>query len=355
MKNIVIILSLCIFSLTSCVKEDHFGHSNRAQIKSFVIEGQSGNTIINNDSLTIIVTVPETTTDFILIPIEISVSNFATISPSVNQVQDFKTPVSYSVTAENGTIKIYDVYVQRGGSQPQLDNSSFEDWYMQSVGLSTVEQPGLDAASTIWGTANRGLGIVGAAANTTKQTNGDSFYVKMESVAAPALVRIAAGSIFIGVFKKSGIPSVTDPRSNIELGTPFTARPIEFSFEYTYQAGLNNQDDAGNPLPYDDQCDIYLLLENRDGPQVKRVGTAWFRSGDNVSNWMQKSIPIKYGPLDVSDPWYSYAQPLQDEVWGDAADPVTHITVLASSSFEGDLFNGAIGSSLELDNIVLGY
>lgn len=354
MKSYLTILFGSLFVLSGCVKEDHFGKSNRAQIKTFVVIGQSSNAVIKQDSLSILVTVPETTLDFTLTPSEITVSNFAEVSPKAGQTQDFNSPVEYTVTAEDGSKRVYVVTVVRGGSKPQLDNSSFEDWYTETVGLSTVEQPGVDKATTIWGTANRGLGLAGAPANTTKQIKGDSNYVRMESVAAPALVRIAAATIFTGKFK-DGFPSVSDPRSNIELGTPFTGRPLTFSFSYTYQPGASNEDENGQPLSYGDQCDVYLLLENRDGSQVKRVATAWFRSGDATTGWIRANIPIKYGELDPSDPWFSYAQPQPDEVWGDGTEPVTHISILATSSFEGDFFNGAIGSTLELDNVSLGY
>ncbi len=353
MRHLFILIAIA-FLLLGCVSEDHFGKSNRSEIKTFVIPGQSGSSVINNDSLTVVVTVPETVTDFMLAPNEISLSNFASVTPEVGQVQDFSAPVEYFVTAEDGSVSVYKVSVLRGGSQPQLDNSSFEDWYTESVGFSTVEQPGVDKASTIWGTANRGLALGGSTGNTSKQERDNSNYVKMESVAAPALVRMAAATIFIGKFT-DGFPSVSDPRSNITLGTPFSARPLSFSFSYTYQPGPNNQDGNGDPLSYGDQCDIYLFLENREGSEVKRVGTAWFRSGTSVSEWSRENIAIKYGPLDASDPWYDYAQPVEGEAWGDGTETVTHITILATSSFEGDFFKGAIGSTLELDDIELVY
>lgn len=353
MKHLVIIGAIAIF-LCSCVSEDHFGKSSRSEIKTFVIPGQSGNSVINNDSLTVVVTIPETMTDFMLEPSEISISNFAIITPEAGQVQDFSAPVEYVVTAEDGSVSVYKVSVLRGGSQPQLDNSSFENWYTETVVFSTVEQPGIDKASTIWGTANRGLALGGASGNTSKQERDNSNYVKMESVAAPAIVRIAAATIFIGKFTDD-FPSINDPRSNITLGTPFSARPLSFSFSYTYQPGPDNADANGSPLSYGDQCDIYLFLENREGAEVKRVGTAWFRSGTTVSAWSRENVPIKYGPLDASDPWFDYAQPVQGEVWGDGSETVTHITILATSSFEGDFFKGAIGSVLELDDIELVY
>lgn len=355
MKNsIVFILGLFLLSLGACIKEDHFGKSDRALIKTFVIPGQNGNSIIDEVAQTIQVTVPENVTDFNLTPSEITISNFASVSPKPGQTQDFSTDVSYQVTAEDGSKRTYIVTVKRGGAQLQLDNASFEDWYMENVGFTSVEQPGVDKNSTIWGTANRGLGIAGASGNTSKQMNGNENYARMESVAAPALVRIAAGTIFTGKFTE-GFPNVSDPRSNITLGTTFSGRPLNFQFDYTYQPGASNEDNTGQALPYGDQCDVYLLLENRDGNQVKRVGTAWFRSGDAVTTWTTKTIAVKYGPLNATDPWYDYAQPQSGEIWGDGTETITHLTVLASSSFEGDFFYGAIGSTLEFDNVVLGY
>jgi hypothetical protein len=349
-----LILAAVVLLHSGCVREDQFGKSDRAEIKTFVIPGQSGVSDIDEETLTIVVTVPETTMDFMLTPSEITVSNFAIVSPAEGETQDFSEPVDYFVTAEDGTVRVYTVRVERGGSQPQLDNSSFEDWYTESVGFTSVEQPGADKNSTIWGTANRGLALGGAAGNTTRQQRDNSNYARMESVAAPALVRLAAATIFIGKFT-DGFPSVTDPRSNIDLGTPFTARPLSFSFSYTYQPGQSNEDASGQPLPYGDQCDVYLLLENRADGKVRRIGTAWFRSGEETIDWTRQNVPIKYGELDPSDPWYDYAQPREGEEWGDEAEAITHITVLATSSFEGDFFNGAIGSTLELDEIELEY
>ena len=340
--------------LFGCVREDQFGKSDRAEIKTCVIPGQNGTSVIDDEELTIVVTVPETTLDFMLTPSEITVSNFAVVSPEAGVTQDFSEPVDYFVTAEDGTVEVYTVYVERGGSQPQLENSSFEDWYTESVGFTSVEQPGTNKNTTIWGTANRGLALGGASENTTRGERDNTNYARMESVAAPAIVRLAAATIFTGKFT-DGFPSVSDPRSNIDLGTPFTARPISFSFSYTYRPGPSNQDSNGQPLPYGDQCDIYLLLENREGDKARRVATAWFRSGEEVIQWSDQSVPIKYGPLDPSDPWFDYAQPREGEEWGEATEAITHITILATSSFEGDFFKGAVGSILELDDIVLEY
>jgi hypothetical protein len=341
--------------LWSCVNEDHFGKSGKALIHAFEVEGQMGTAVIDNEALTIAVSVSDQQVDLYLAPTVITVSNFAQVTPQVNQSQDFSSPVIYSVTAENGQTNTYTVTVERSGPNAQLDNASFEEWYSATSLGKSFEQPGSSKTATIWDTANAGLVLGGAEPNTVPtEKTVDSLGVKMVTVAASALVRLAAATIFTGKFTED-FPSVSDPRSNIELGTPFQGRPVSLTFEYTYLPGAENADANGQPLPYGDQCDIYLLLENREGNQTLRVGTAWFRSGESIANWKKELVPVKYGELAVSDPWYAFAQPQTGESWGTGEEPITHITVLATSSFEGDFFKGAIGSELRLDNIYLGY
>lgn len=350
-----VVLVLCVAFLWSCVSEDHFGKSAKALIHAFEIEEQIGTATIDNEALTVTISVSEEQTDLKLAPTIIAISNFAQVTPRINEEQDFSTPVIYTVTAENGETNTYTVTVERSGPDTQLDNASFEDWYTATSLGKSFEQPGSSKAATIWDTANAGLVLGGADPNTKPvEKTTDSLGVQMVTVVAPALVRLAAATIFTGKFTED-FPSVSDPRSNIELGIPFQGRPISFSFEYTYVPGEENADADGQPLPYGDQCDIYLLLENREWNQTLRVGTAWFRSGESIADWKKELVPVKYGELAVSDPWYAFAQPQTGESWGTGEEPITHITVLATSSFEGDFFKGAIGSELRLDNILLGY
>lgn len=353
MKKLIYILAPLL--LLGCIRDDKFGKSSYAIIKTFTLLGQNGTTNIDNENLTITIPVMDTIVNLNLVPSEVTISNFASIRPSATSTQDFQSPVEYAVTAEDGTLNIYTVTVEKTGNVPQVDNSSFEDWYTESVGSNSVNQPGKDKATTLWATANRGLALGGAAENTSpQQKTADSVYAKLETVTAPAIVRIAAATLFTGKFTE-GFPSINDPRSNLTLGVPFTGRPQAMRFQYKYAPGASNEDSNGDPLSYGDQCDIYMFLENRDGGKTKRVGTAWFRNGDAQTSWKYLDIPVKYGPLEASDPWFSYAQPQPDEEWGTGSESVTHITVLFSSSFEGDFFNGAIGSVLEVDNLEMVY
>ena len=117
----------------SHAKDDHFGKSPYAQIKTFALPGQNGTATIDHQNRTISVPIFDTIIDFNMAPSELTISNFASVSPGKSSVQDFKDPVEYTVTAENGTKSVYTVSAVRTGNTPQLDNSSFEDWYQESV------------------------------------------------------------------------------------------------------------------------------------------------------------------------------------------------------------------------------
>ena len=96
-------------------------------------------------------------------------------------------------------------------------------------------------------------------------------------------------------------------------------------------------------------------MEKRDGDNVERIGTGWFRSGDTVSDFSNLEVNIKYGELTSVDPEFEYANIREGESWGNAADTPTHIIVVFSSSALGDFFTGAIGSELWINNFELLY
>jgi hypothetical protein len=349
MKKIIYIL--IVASLFSCLKEDRFPYSDKNSILSFTINGQAGSTAINNDSLLITIPFPESSDLSNLTPAGVSINNLATISPDTTLAQDFTQPVIYRVTAENGDVANWVVQVVEQGSNPQLSNSNFDLWY--SAG--SYQQPGESASSTIWDTANKALAIVGSSNTVPLLNSGTDYYASMTTIEAPALVRIAAATIYTGVFT-NGIPSVTDPRSNITFGTPFNGTPISFSTDYQYTPGSSYEDGDGNSLPGNDSCDVYVLLQwadESDPENVQRIATAWFRSGDTVSDWTTITIDFIYGQLPAGSP--SYMQPIAPETWAPDGATVNQITVVYTSSALGDSFTGAIGSVLNANNFVLNY
>lgn len=348
-------LTLVLFLLgtqQSCLRDDFFGLSPYNDILSFQLPGQSGLSQINTDTRTITIAMPAQADLTAIVPLSIEISNLATIQPGTDVIQNFSEPVIYTVTAEDGTNAIWTINTETAQSNPQLPNSNFDLWYA----VSDYWQPGQSSQNTVWDTANRGVAIAGDA-NTVREDlgNGD-FAVKMTSVAAPLVVRMAAATLFTGKFT-SGFPSVTNPRSNIDFGTPFSGRPTAFKIDYRYIPGASYEDANGNTLSGSDQCDMYILLQQRDGDVVQRIGTGWFRNATAEPSWTTIEVPIKYRQLTADDPEFEYANIRTDEgeVWGNPQATPTHIVVVFSSSALGDSFTGAIGSELWLNNLELIY
>ena len=99
------ILALMCVVVTSCSSR---AESSEKDIISFSIDGNEG--IIAEDTKEISVTMPGDTDLQALIP-EIVISDYATISPDLEEAVDFTNPVTYVVTAEDGSTQEYVVTV----------------------------------------------------------------------------------------------------------------------------------------------------------------------------------------------------------------------------------------------------
>jgi len=337
--------------VAGCISEDRFGRSTQNDIKEFEIPGQAGVSVINKDSLTVVIPVEFDYDQSSVAPTKIVLSNMANSTPGLGETQDFSEgAVIYSVTAEDKSIAAWAVSLKIQQSEVQLPNSDFNLWY----DAGGYPEPGDGTTASVWSTANKALRFVGGF-NTEPVSDGNNgFYAKMTTIPAPAIVRMAAATLFTGTFT-DGIPSIEDPRSNIDFGTPYTSVPTGCKVMFKYQPGENYEDGDGNPLTGTDAPDIYMLLEQwvvqGETTVKKRVGTAWYRSSEVISSWTELNLPFVYGELPASDP--DYMKPADG--YAPQGTKPTHITVVFSSSALGDFFTGAIGSVLEVDDFELIY
>lgn len=341
---------LLVITGMACVKEDHFGRSDLKEIFYFSLPQQSGNTEIVQDSLLIRIEVAPSADLTKLYLDSVQLSSYATITPAVKVTQDFSKPVPYTVTAENGTSVVYTVYVSKGSATPQLENAGLDDWYTPSG--KNYQEPGKDA-STIWASGNAGVVTLGQANVLPKVVSGTDQAAELitrdlGAVAGLVGQRMAAGSIFTGKF----ILDVSNPLNSTKFGVPFVGKPKSFTISYTYVPGTPYRNGTGQTLSKTDSCDIYLLLENRNGSTVKRIATGWFRSGTTQSSFTDVTVSLTYGALPSSSPVYMF--PVTGG-FGTASDEVTHISFIASSSAYGASFEGGVGSVLVINNLRLTY
>jgi hypothetical protein len=345
-----LILSGFLLFLFGCVKEDYFGRSGFKEIRYFSVPLQAGNTQINNDSLLIRITVSPTADLTKLFADSIGLSSYATVSPKAGEIRDFSKPVTYTVIAENGTTSEYSVIVTRESSTPQLENGNLDDWYTPSG--KNYQEPGINDA-TIWATGNAGVVTLGAANVKPVIVAGTDLGAEMVTRDLGTLgqlvgQRIAAGTIFTGKF----VLDIANPLNSAKFGIPFTGRPVSFTVSYIYAPGSPYRNGQGQILTKNDSCDIYLLLENRENNQVKRIATGWFRSTDKVDTYKEITIPLTYGAIPQGSPVYMY--PVNGS-FGSGTEPVTHISFVAASSAYGALFEGGVNTRLAINNIRLNY
>lgn len=387
-KKTIGFLFLIGIILSGCSTRDYFGKLSEKEIFDFVLEKQIGATQFKDDS--IFVQVPEDNSLY-LSATNITVSDYASVLPKVGEKQDFSSPKSYTVYAEDGSSKVYFVkviVVSSGGSGSedtvgfQIPNSSFDMWYETSQSQVSYFEIGENADEKAWGTGNQGVASaksLGSTANfpsvrletAPNQYAAELTTQNMGSLAAGALggyKGIAAGNLYLGTFELGNLVN-----AHSVLGYPFSEIPKSFQVDYKYTPALGLLNGRLNPVEGVDKLDIYLVLEKREGDQVKRLGVAWFRSGETQTEWETIVQEIKYahgsapagledyekrvlkfgvdGNLAETNP-----EAMPYAVWGDiTTDTPTHILVTFTSSYQGDYFIGAPGSKLTVDNFKLIY
>ena len=105
---LIAVAAITILAFTGCSSQNNSSQSGENRILVFTINGRSGG--INHDTGRITVVLAAGTDAGSLTP-TIAVSDKATVIPGSGVAQDFTEPVSYRVTAENGTARTYSAAV----------------------------------------------------------------------------------------------------------------------------------------------------------------------------------------------------------------------------------------------------
>jgi hypothetical protein len=167
--------------------------------------------------------------------------------------------------------------------------------------------------------------------------------------------------MFTGFFKLN----LSNPVASAKFGVSYSARPVAFSVKYKYSPGPLVKNGKLQPIESArDSCDIGIILTDRSSEPYKQVAIAWFRSGQNITEWATLQTDFKYGPISSPKP---YERPkdvyilengnerLVPVVFGTGNEKPTHISVVFASSHRGDFFEGAPGSELYIDDLQMIY
>jgi hypothetical protein len=256
-----------------------------------------------------------------------------------DSIDDFQT---ITVTGSDGTSTVYNVFLRDN----QLPNADLTDWYLTP---GSDNRPylecGLSASSTIWATANFGTSAYRIYGTLPDTINGNNVRAKI-TTGGNSFMPILAGTLFTGTFDINGaIEHPTDPTQATDFGIPYTLRPVAIKFNYSYVPGthliLSTLKNPSNiwggfnvdTLDGEDMFAAYAYLEIRNGDTKTEIARAELELGVEQANMTSLTLPFEYT----------------------SNEHPTHISVVFSSSKEGAIFKGAVGSTLIVDDIELIY
>lgn len=161
---------------------------------------------------------------------------------------------------------------------------------------------------------------------------------------------IAAGNLFLGEFRLS--QALLAPHKATRFGFPIVQRqPLKLMGEYKYTSGsevTNNKKEALKGQR--DTCDIYAVMYEIDPANIQPL------YGDNVLTSDRIVLMARIDQPGEPQTWKSFEEPFK-LMPGKQIDRTRFhnkgyaLTVVMTSSREGNNFQGAIGSTLYVDNI----
>ena len=166
-------------------------------------------------------------------------------------------------------------------------------------------------------------------------------------------MRLAAGNLFIGTFDVAN--ALKDALAATQFGIPYPHKPLRIFGYYKFKRGAVMQDRDGNAVEDEvDWPDIYCVVyrnTDADGNQVRLDGA------DVLDNPNIVGIArIDPADVDITGTWRHFDLPVvytTEISRDDVVNELYSITVCFSSSVKGARFEGAVGSTLWVDNVAL--
>lgn len=255
-----------------------------------------------------------------------------------------------TLIADNGDERVWNVLIV-----PSIENSKFEDWI--NIGTKKINIDPRPGKGLGWTTANNSF-----VQGTSPVDNQNGFAAQMQTSiqnlnALGIGELITAGTIFTGYFQIN-VSHLSNPPLMTYFGIPFIMRPESISVDAKYEAGVKFQrsekvgqnsfrikDTTGvdqgriwvELLRWEGNGELEYHGDPVNGLKVLGKGEIIFDGANTtLRNWNNYTIPIKY------DSKYKNLEP-------------THISIVMTSSRQGDLFIGAKGSTLTVDNVVVNF
>lgn len=293
------------------------------------------------------------------------ITDGATISPASGSVHDFSNgPVIYTVTSEDKewsrSYKVSFIPVIRTSKDTLSFN--FEDYHLDSKDKYYIwcEEHEDGNMYDDWATGNAGYGLTNGSAgpeaypSTVLDEGYEGKGVKLVTCSTGPFgqmvkLPLAAGNLFLGTFDMS--IALKTPRLATGFGLPFDKKPKTFTGYYKYTPGekFQNKDESIVEGKVDEASVYAILYRNHD-----EDGNPVVLNGDNVQTSpliVAKAIAANIVPTDKWTQFtvdFSYLEDFDLDLLENRG---YNLAVVFSSSADGAFFQGAIGSTLCIDNV----
>ncbi len=360
-NHIIILLLSSLFLLHACIKKEDL--NKEADILSINVNPDllKQAPIIGNDEILCYVKPDTAVTD--LAP-KFTISKGARIVPKSGTTRDFSSPQIYTVYSEdNEWYKNYTVSFITSEISKQYHFDNYELKHDKYQELYETDENG--NKNMVWASGNIGFSITAGDLPATEYPTSmaEEGFVNHaaklmtcstgplgETFGAP----LAAGNLFMGEFNLN----ISNPLASTHFGMPIYELPITLKGYYKYQSGevfKRYTDDNGNAIPggevlnRQDSCAIYAVFYETDANTPYLDGTnilthpniisiTQVLQGNEAADWTFFEMPFIMQEGKTID-----QQKLKDGAY--------NLAIIFSSSKEGALYNGAIGSTLFIDEV----
>lgn len=355
--------------MTACIREEALNAEADildCQLDPAVLNRQP---VIENDRIILML---RKGTDLTSLAPEFTLTPGATIDPESGSVHDFTVPQYYTVTSEDKVWK-KTYRVEATTSALSTFKYGLENVKMSSDGKYHVFYEVDDNGNHLfdWATANAGYSLTGAGSQfmdyPTRQ-DPDGFIGKcarLETLRTGSLAEklnkpLAAGNLFLGQFVT--LNALMDPLSATKFGVPFDHVPTSFRGYFKYKAGdvfyKLDKSAEGKLSPVNGRVDEFALyavfyestaekptLDGNNTLDINNpniIATAEVTDTRSTDRWKEFDIPFVFRP-------------------GKSVDPVKlangdyNLAIVCASSANGAQFEGAPGSVLMVDELVIEF
>lgn len=366
--QIVLWLACSALLFSSCIKNE--AENAEADILTCVVSGDLliREPVITNTEVKLYVNGWE---DLTSVAPTFMLTEGARIEPANGTPRDFTTPQTYTVTSQDGQWK--KTYTVSFISEDLATEYHFENikFYEYADGDDPSVEPRrffhifydqtLEGKEMTWGSGNAGFMITNSTAPATDYPTSqaeDGYEGKCAKLVTRStggfgiLMRapLAAGNLFIGDFQIN----LTDMAKSTHFGAPFRKVPQAIDGYYKYKAGEKyiNKNNAEVPGKKD-IFDIYAVM-------YEVTDEVPYLDGTNIKTHENIIMMAQVEDRRETDDWTHFFAKfkLQD---GKAIDEEKlrngkyNLAIVMSSSAEGAYFNGAVGSTLYVDEVNLYY